>query len=78
MDNWRNICVPNLLSKIVNIYAVYKTSRSCDVVSKSSSCPYLGSDVPATFMWRIHDVSVFVWNFTFVCTAYQGVCATYV
>ena len=31
-------------------------------------------DVPATFPWRIRDVSVFVWNFTFVCTAYQGVC----
>ena len=35
-------------------------------------------DVPATFPWRIRDVSVFVWNFTFVCTAYQRVCATYV
>ena len=35
-------------------------------------------DVPATFPWRIRDVSVFVWNFTFVCTAYQCVCATYV
>ena len=35
-------------------------------------------DVPATFLWRIGDVSVLVWNFSFVCTAYQGVCATYV
>ena len=35
-------------------------------------------DVPATFLWRISDVSVLVWNFSFVCTAYQGVCATYV
>ena len=36
------------------------------------------SYVTATFTWRISDVSVFVWNFTFACTAYQGVCATYV
>ena len=35
-------------------------------------------DVPATFLWRISDVSVLVWTFSFVCTAYQGVCATYV
>ena len=34
--------------------------------------------VSAAFPRRISDVSVFVWNFTFVCTAYQGVCATYV
>ena len=27
-------------------------------------------DVPAPFPWRISDVSVFVWNFTFVCMAY--------
>ena len=32
----------------------------------------------ATFLWRSSDVSVLVWNFSFVCTAYQGVCATYV
>ena len=36
------------------------------------------SYVTATFTWRVNDVSVFVWNFTVVCTAYQGVCATYV
>ena len=35
-------------------------------------------DVSATFLWRISDVSVLVWNFSFVCTAYQGVCAAYV
>ena len=35
-------------------------------------------DVPATFLWRISYVSILVWNFSFVCTAYQGVCATYV
>ena len=35
-------------------------------------------DVPTTFPWLISDVSVFVLNFTFVCTAYPGVCATYV
>ena len=34
-------------------------------------------DVPATLPWRISDISVFVWNFTFVCTAYQDVRATY-
>ena len=32
-------------------------------------------DVLAMIPWRISDVSVFVWKFTFVCTAYQGVCA---
>ena len=36
------------------------------------------SYVTATFTWRFNDVSVFVWNFTFVCTVHQGVCATYV
>ena len=36
------------------------------------------SYVTATFTWRVSDVSEFVWNFTFVCTVYQGVCATYV
>ena len=35
-------------------------------------------DVPATFPWCISGVSGFVWNFTFVCTEYQGVRATYV
>ena len=30
-------------------------------------------DVPTTFPWRTSDVSVFVLNFTFVCTAYPGV-----
>ena len=34
-------------------------------------------DVPATFLWRVSDVSALVWNFTFVCTAYY-VCAMYV
>ena len=34
-------------------------------------------DVPSTFPWNISDVSVFVWNFTLVCTAYQGVCVKY-
>ena len=35
-------------------------------------------DVTATFPWCVSDLSVFVWNFSFVCTAYQGVCASYV
>ena len=30
----------------------------------------------ARFLLRINDVSVFLWNFSFVCTAYQGECAT--
>ena len=25
-------------------------------------------DVPATFLWRISEVPIFVWSFTFVCT----------
>ena len=32
----------------------------------------------ATFLWRISGVSVFVWNFTFVCTAYNNVMWCYV
>ena len=35
-------------------------------------------DVSATFPWHMSGVSVFVWNFTFVCTVYQGLCATHV
>ena len=34
MDNWKNgsrICLYILLSMRVNIYSVYKTSRSCDL-----------------------------------------------
>ena len=34
--------------------------------------------VQVTYVQRTRDVSVFVWCFTFVCTAYQAVCATYV
>ena len=30
-------------------------------------------DIPATFPWHITDISVFVWNFTFVCSAFQGI-----
>ena len=58
------------------IYENFDTPRSEPYFVPAAYVPHM-CDVPATFPWRISDVSVFVWNFTFVCTAYQGVCATY-
>ena len=59
------------------IYENFDTPRSESYFVRATYVPRT-CDVPATFPWRINDVSVFVWNFTFVCTAYQGVCVTYV
>ena len=69
----------------IHVSAAYR-SRIYENVDTPRSEPYFARetyvprtcDVPATFPLRIRDVSVFVWNFTFVCTAYQCVCATYV
>ena len=69
----------------IHVSAAYR-SRIYENVDTPRSEPYFARetyvprscDVPATFPWRIRDVSVFVWKFTFVCTAYQCVCATYV
>ena len=69
----------------IHVSAAYR-SRIYENVDTPRSEPYFARetyvprtcDVPATFLWRIRDVSVFVWNFTFVCTTYQCVCATYV
>ena len=69
----------------IHVSAAYR-SRIYENVDTPRSEPYFARetyvprtcDVPATFPWRIRDVPVFVWNFTFVCTAYQSVCATYV
>ena len=69
----------------MNVSAAY-CSRINENIDTPRSEPYFARatyvtrtcDVPVTFPWRISDVSVFVLNFTFVCTAYQGVCATYV
>ena len=69
----------------IHVSAAYR-SRIYENVDTPRSEPYFARetyvprtcDVPATFPCRIRDVSVFVWNFTFVCTAYQCVCATYV
>ena len=69
----------------IHVSAAYR-SRIYENVDTPRSEPYFARetyvprtcDVPATFPWRIRDVSVFVWNFTSVCTAYQCVCATYV
>ena len=69
----------------IHVSAAYR-SRIHENVDMPRSEPYFARetyvprtcDVPATFPWRIRDVSVFVWNFTFVRAAYQGVCATYV
>ena len=59
------------------IYVNVDTPRSEPYFARETYVPRT-CDVPATFPWRIRDVSVFVWNFTFVCTAYQCVCDTYV
>ena len=59
------------------IYKNFDTLRSEAYFVQATYVPCT-CDVPATFPWRIGEVSVFVWNFTFVCTAYKGVCATYV
>ena len=61
----------------LHMYENFDTPRSEPYFARATYVPRT-CDVPATFMWRIRDVSVFVWNFTFVCTAYQGVYATYV
>ena len=60
-----------------HIYENCDTPRSETYFVQATYVPRT-CDVPATFLWRISDVSVLVWNFSFVCTAYQGVCATYV
>ena len=59
------------------IYENFDTPRSEPYFARATYVPRT-CDVPATFPLRIRDVSVFVWNFTFVCTAYHGVCFTYV
>ena len=51
------------------IYENVDTPRSEPYFARETYVPRM-CDVPATFTWRIRDVSVFVWNFTFVCTAY--------
>ena len=69
----------------IHVSAAYR-SRIYENVDTPRSEPYFARatyvprtcNVPATFPWLIRDVSVFVWNFNFVYTAYQGVCATYV
>ena len=58
------------------IYENFDTPRSEPYFAGTTYVPHT-CNVPAMFPWRIRDVSVFVWNFTFVCTAYQDVCATY-
>ena len=58
------------------IYENFDTPRSELYFVRATYVPRT-CDVPATFPCRISDVSVFVWNFTFVCTAYQGVCTMY-
>ena len=54
------------------IYENFNTPRSETYFVHSTYVPRT-CDVPVTFLWRISDV-----YFTFVCTAYQGVCVTYV
>ena len=85
-----NVCPNKLLNAIkalshIHVSAAYRsriyenlyTPRSEEYFVQATYVPRT-CDVPATFLWCISDVSVFVWNFTFVCMAYQGVCATYV
>ena len=58
------------------IYENFDTPRSEAYFVQATYVPRT-SYVTATFTWHVCDVSVFVWNFYFVCTAYQGVCAKY-
>ena len=51
------------------IYENFDTPRSEAYFVRATYVPHT-CDVPATFPWRISDVSIFVWNFTFVCTVY--------
>ena len=59
----------------IHVSAAYR-SRIYENVDTPRSEPYFARetyvprtcDVSATFPWRIRDVSVFAWNFTFVCT----------
>ena len=87
-QQWRismSIDVSFIALSHIHVSAAYR-SRIYENVDTPRSEPYFARatyvprtcDVPATFPWRIRDVSVFVWNFTFVFMAYQCVCATYV
>ena len=60
-----------------SIYENFETPRSEPYFAAATYVPRT-CDVTATFPGRICDVFLFVWNFSFVCTAYQGVCAMYV
>ena len=55
------------------IYENFDTPRSEPYFVRATYVPHT-CDIPATFPWRISDVSLFLWNFTFVCTVYQGMC----
>ena len=69
----------------IHVSAAYR-SRIYENVDTPRSEPYFARetyvprtcDVPATFPWRIRDVSVFVWNFTFVSMRMYYVRVTYV
>ena len=54
------------------IYENFDTPRSKRYFARATYVPRT-CDVPVAFPWLIRCVSVFVWNFTFVCTAYHGV-----
>ena len=60
-----------------HIYENFDTLRPEPNFVRATYVPCM-YDVPATFTWRNSDISLFVWKFTVVCTAYQCVCATYV
>ena len=49
------------------IYENFDTPRSEAYFVQATYVPRT-SYVTATFTWRVSDVSVFVWNFTVVCT----------
>ena len=84
---WRMKCPRDVSSAYVialshiHVSAAYR-SRITENFDTPRSEPYFvratyvprTRDVPATFPWRISDVSVFEWNFTFVCTAYLRTC----
>ena len=59
------------------IYENFDTPRSEPYYARATYVPRT-CDVPATFPRRIRDEYLYSYGILFSCTAYQGVCATYV
>ena len=69
----RFLCVHLIAPSRIHVPAAYRLRIYKNVNTKRSEAYFVQAtyvprtcDVIATFPWRISDVSVFVWNFTFV------------